>query len=54
MEDNKLFLKYSMKELLDELDIIELYQQPGNSSYVGEITGKQKAIYEAMGTPALT
>ncbi|MCD6237835.1 MAG: IS1634 family transposase [Thermotogae bacterium] len=48
MDDKKLFAKYSMKELLDELDIIEFYQQPGNRGYVGEITGKQKALYDAM------
>ena len=49
MDDKKLFAKYSMKELLDELDIIEIYQEPGNRSHIGEITGKQKMIYEAMG-----
>ncbi|MCD6239206.1 MAG: hypothetical protein J7K51_07810 [Thermotogae bacterium] len=43
-----MFAKYSMKELLDELDIIEFYQQPGNRGYVDEITGKQKALYDAM------
>ena len=48
MDDKKLCAKYSMKELLDELDIIEIYQEPGNRSYIGEITGKQKMIYEAM------
>lgn len=49
MDDKKLFAQYTLKELLDELDIIEWYHQPGNRPYVGEITGKQKAIYEAMG-----
>jgi len=49
MDDQKLFAKYSLKELLDELDIIELYQHPGKRPYFGEITGKQKALFEALG-----
>lgn len=48
MDEKKLFSKYSLQELLDELDIIELYQHPGKRGYIGEITGKQRAIYEAM------
>ncbi|EHL06219.1 hypothetical protein HMPREF0322_03097 [Desulfitobacterium hafniense DP7] len=34
MDEKKLNSKYSMQELLDELDIIELYQQPGNRAYI--------------------
>jgi len=48
MDEKKLFSKYSMQELLDELDIIELFQQPGNRAHIGEITGKQQLLYEAM------
>lgn len=29
INDNKLFKTYTMQELLDELDIIEFYQQSG-------------------------
>ncbi len=49
MDEKKLFSKYTLQELLDELDIIELDQHPGKRAHVGEITGKQRAIYEAMG-----
>jgi len=49
MDEKKLFAKYSMDTLLDELDIIEFYQHPGCRHSVGEITLKQKQIFEAMG-----
>lgn len=54
MDEKKLFSKYSMQELLDELDIIELYQQPGNRAHIGEVTGKQQVLYEAMGVKVPT
>ena len=41
-----------MEELLDELDVIELYQQPNHATHVGEITAKQKALFEAFGFEA--
>ena len=34
--------------LLDELDIIEQYQQPGHESHISELTKKQVALYMAM------
>ena len=38
-----------MQTLLDDLDIIELYQQPGKAHHLSEITKKQMALYDAMG-----
>jgi hypothetical protein len=38
-----------MLELLDELDVIEIYKQPWKRSYVEEMTEKQKALYGFMG-----
>jgi hypothetical protein len=49
MDDNKLFKTYTMQELLDELDIIEIYQQLGRQHHLGEITNKQKKLYQYMG-----
>lgn len=49
MDEKKLFAKYTLKQLLDELDIIELFHLPGSRPHFGEITGKQKAIFEALG-----
>ncbi len=48
MRDNKLYKKYTLKGLLDELDIIERFERPGKRHHVGEITQKQSLIYEAM------
>jgi transposase len=48
MDDAGLFKNYTMQELLDELDIIERFQQPGKSPHLGEITEKQMKLYEAM------
>ena len=49
MDDNNLFKNYTMQELLDELDIIEQFQQPGKQPFLGEITEKQKSLYQCMG-----
>ncbi len=47
MDENGLFKNYTMKGLLDELDIIEYYHQPGKY-YLSEITEKQKKLYHCM------
>jgi transposase len=49
MSDHSLFRKYTMQELLDELDIIERYEHPGQKYYLGEITKKQQELYAFMG-----
>jgi transposase len=49
MDDAGLFRNYTMQELFDELDVIEKFQQPGSSPYYGEITLKQRKLYEALG-----
>lgn len=48
MDENGLYKKYTMQTLLDDLDIIELYQQPGKAHHLSEITKKQMALYDAM------
>ena len=48
MDDNGLFSNYTMQSLLDELDIIEYFQQPGRAHHLSEITEKQRALYELM------
>jgi len=45
MTENGWFKKYTMQGLLDELDIIELFRQPGKRAYLGEIRQKQIDIY---------
>ena len=52
MDENGLFNDYTMQTLLDELDIIEYYQQPGRAHHLSEITSKQRKLYELMQVPA--
>ena len=54
MDANKLFSKYTIQSLLDELDIIEYYQKPGKKHHLSEITEKQRKLYEAMDVPVPT
>ena len=48
MDLNGLFNDYTMQSLLDELDVIEYYQQPGKAHHLSEITEKQRKLYELM------
>ncbi len=48
MSDNQLFKNYTMQELLDELDVIERFEQPSRKHRVGEITKKQVNLYEFL------
>ena len=36
MQDAKLFDKWTLQGLLDELDVIELFEAPGHGSVLGE------------------
>ena len=49
MQQEGLFKKYTMHELLDELDAIEKYERPDKGSFLSEITSSQKELYAAMG-----
>lgn len=53
MEENKLFERYSMHELLDELDVIECFKEPGKEQRVGEVLSKQEQIYRDLGVKPL-
>lgn len=54
MEDAGLFSRYTMHELLDELDVIECFVEPGKAPIQGEILKKQEQIYRDLGvTPLL-
>lgn len=48
MRDNNLFKDYTMQELLDELDVIERFEQPGHKHHTGEITKKQMELYKCL------
>lgn len=49
MDEKELYKKYTAQTMMDDLDIIELYQQPGRAHHFSEITKKQMARYDAMG-----
>jgi hypothetical protein len=49
MSENNLYKDYTMHELLDCLDLIESFEHPGHRAQVGEITKKQKELYDALG-----
>ena len=49
MSDQNLFKEYTLQELLDELDVIEYFEQPGHQPHIGEMTKKQIDIYTKFG-----
>jgi len=49
MQDAKLFEKWTLQGLLDELDSIELFEAPGYGRILGEITKKQEQLYRDLG-----
>ncbi|MDR1943551.1 MAG: transposase [Synergistaceae bacterium] len=49
MNENDLYRRYTMHELLDELDVIERFEQHGKKPFLGEITKKQLYLYERLG-----
>ena len=56
MKDAKLYDELTMDELLDRLDVIEVFRRPGERERWGEILEKQKDIYRRLGVeppPAL-
>ena len=48
MKESKLYSQYTMSQLLDKLDVIECFENPGYSLRIGEILTKQQEIYEAL------
>lgn len=49
MQENKLFKHHTLQEVLDELDIIECFEVPGQRLQVGEITQRQEDLYKKLG-----
>ena len=49
MQEKKLFKKHTMQEVLDEFDIIECFEVPGQQLQVGETTKRQMDLYTKMG-----
>ena len=54
MEENGLFATYTLHELLDELDVIECFMEPGKAPIQGEGLKKHEQIYRDLDvTPLL-
>ena len=49
MSDKNLFKSHTLQELLDELDIIERFEQTGKRHHIGEVTKKQLHLYDCLG-----
>ena len=49
MQDAKLFGKWTLQRLLEEMDSIELFEAPGHGRILGEITKKQEQLYRDLG-----
>lgn len=49
MQENKLFNNHTLHEILDEFDIIECFEVPGQRLQVGETTKRQMDLYTSFG-----
>ena len=49
MHETGMFEKYTLQTLLDKIDMIECFENPGYDLRVGEVLSKQRQIYEALG-----
>lgn len=49
MEDGHLYSRYTMHELLDELDVIECYLETRKAPVQGEVLTKQEQPYRELG-----
>ncbi len=54
MDTQGLFKNYTLQGVLDELDIIERFTQPGKTSMVGEVTKKQQELYRLLGVESVS
>ena len=51
MQEAKLFDKWTLQGILDELDVIELFEAPEHGRVLGEMTEKQADLFQALGVP---
>ena len=49
MQITDLLKKYTLSALLDKLDVIECFKQPGRTLRVGEMLDEQKRLYHELG-----
>lgn len=51
MKKSNLYRRYTLHQLLDKLDVIECFEDPGYSLRVGGIPNKQKELYNSLEVP---
>lgn len=49
MQENRLLKNHTLQEILDEFDIIECFEVPGQRLQVGETTKRQMELYTTLG-----
>ncbi len=49
MQEGNLFKDFTLQEVLDELDVIECFEVPGQRLMVGEMTKRQMDLYAKLG-----
>jgi transposase len=49
MQQNRMFKNHTMQEVLDEFDVIECFEVPGQRLQVGEVTKLQIELYTKLG-----
>lgn len=49
MQDAKLFEKYTLQGLLDETDLVEVFETREGRRIIGEVTNNQNLIFENLG-----
>ena len=55
MQESNMFRKYTLQDILDELDVIECFEIPGEKLQVGEMTKRQAELYQKLGvTPPVS
>ena len=54
MKKSDLYKNYTLHQLLDELDVIECFEDANHSLRIGELINKQAKIYEALGVKVPT
>ena len=48
IREARLYSKYTMHGLLDEFEVIERFEYEGHPPQLGEVTGKQLKLFEAL------
>lgn len=49
MQEAELFSKWTLQGVLDELDLIERFEGENGEKFIGEMTEKQRNLYESLG-----